>query len=168
MISDLSNSALVNLLIQKRKTLELLTQSAALSGGEFNAPLEIRNKLQIVTDEIEQIRTEFSKRNLPIPSPDEKLEVQIEEPNAAVVEILNPPVTDTGALMKALRAITEDEFESLCLEGYPIVQNTFSSGQSMEQKRRLLVQWIIKHGYARKLIADITAINPQAFQGENQ
>ena len=93
-------------------------------------------------------------------------------PNNAVVDVLAPPTTnmkvDAASLMAALRnGISDDELQTLAMENFPIVYNRFGLAQSAEQKRRELVQWCLKQGYARKLVLAIVTINPNAFEVSN-
>jgi len=60
-------------------------------------------------------------------------------------------------------ALNDDQLQAICQDDFPRVFESFSSGQTKDQRVRLLVEFVIKQREIQKLLASIKELNPTAY-----
>lgn len=154
-VSDLryfDRDALRRLLEQQQDNLAYLVQTAALSGGEEFAALELRNQLRAVRRDITELEAELARR------------AQDEAPGLASAN--QTPATPGSAQLRRLLDATfsADEFEIFCYDYYRSVYSQFVSTMSQTQRVQRLIQHVEgKPGQVQNLLNLVRAANPAAY-----
>ncbi|MEM8804892.1 MAG: NACHT domain-containing protein [Cyanobacteria bacterium P01_G01_bin.38] len=66
-------------------------------------------------------------------------------------------------IRELINKLGDDEFLNLCQDSFPSVDENFTSGQTKNERIRLLIDYVKRQDEVRKLLEEIKIINPNAF-----
>ena len=151
-LQDFTLPFLLDLLAQERKNLQLLTESATISGGELTASVQVRNSLRITREQIAEIETEIKQRGAAVPPIDGDEE---NKNNAAFSAQLRKLLTE---------ALSAEEFETLCFDYFRPVFQQFVPGMGQPERiLRLLVFLDSAPEQVKVLLNAVQEINPGGY-----